>query len=265
MQYFWYIFFGLAPSTIWLLIFLITDPHPESKRMILRVFFYGILAALAVVLILGTGDVLFKLLLNFLNVFFNVPVNILKTTALATGILITITISPILEEIFKYLVVRLGVIYHSEFDEPVDAMIYMIVAALGLAAAENMLFLFLGLVEFDLLIFAAMRFVGATILHALCSALVGYYLALSFFNLKDKTKLIRKGILLAILLHGLFNFSIIMIGEGANMLDYQQFAALGIVLIFVFSITLISLLVGLAVFIIHGFRKVKKLKSVCKI
>jgi RsiW-degrading membrane proteinase PrsW (M82 family) len=138
----------------------------------------------------------------------------------------------------------------------------MIIAALGLAAAENLLFLYL--LEPDPLRFATMRFIGATILHALCSALVGYYIALSFFNLKNKLKLILKGLLMAILLHGLFNFSIIKISESIAEIngqliitDQQSFIT--------FSFALIALLIGLAIFVIYGFKKVKKLKSVCKI
>ncbi len=45
MNYPIYIFFGLAPSFIWLLFFLRKDAHPESNPMILKIFFYGMLAA----------------------------------------------------------------------------------------------------------------------------------------------------------------------------------------------------------------------------
>ena len=266
MTYFWYIFFGLAPSIIWLLIFLIQDHHPESKRMILKIFFYGIIAAIFVVLIgIGWG-VIFSQLFYLLDNLLIIPANILEVSVLAATILTTIAFSPVVEEIAKYLVVRWAVIRHPEFDEPIDAMIYMIVAALGLAAAENTLFLFLNITGgFGPLGFAAIRFVGATILHALCSGLVGYYVAMSFFDLKNKARLIRKGLLMAIFLHGLFNFSIIMIGGGMKMLDSQSSVSNGFTLIVIFSIVLVSLLVGLAYFIINCFKKVKKLKSVCKI
>ena len=49
------------------------------------------------------------------------------------------------EEYFKYLVVRFKVLNSPEFDEPVDAMIYMIIAGLGFAALENILYLHLGI------------------------------------------------------------------------------------------------------------------------
>jgi RsiW-degrading membrane proteinase PrsW (M82 family) len=47
--------------------------------------------------------------------------------------------TPINREIFKYLVVRFKVIKNPAFDEPTDIMLYMIIAALGFAAVENIL------------------------------------------------------------------------------------------------------------------------------
>ena len=238
MDYFWYIFFGLAPSIIWLLFFLLHDRHPESERMVLKIFLYGIVAAVVVVL----ADYAIKMIGN-----------IDESSLISIGgfvfpwvFLSAVMVAPILEEIAKYLVVRLKVIRHSEFDEPVDAMIYMIVAALGLAAAENLLYL--AAFDVDPLFFSAIRFIGATFLHALCSAIVGYYLALSFFNLKNRFKLICTGLLMAIVFHGLFNFFMIKFSGGSDL----------------FGIALVLLLAGLAIFVIYGFEKVKKLKSVCK-
>jgi len=249
MLYFWYIFFGLAPSIIWLLIFLLQDRQPESKRMILKIFFYGMLAAVFVFLLglIGTTSGLFDKLSNL--------------TLIPLVFLTAVIISPILEETAKYLVVRLKVISHSEFDEPVDAMIYMIVAALGLAAAENLLllspYLWGEVIDPDPLWFAVMRFTGATFLHALASALVGYYLALSFFSLKSRVSLISFGLLMAVIAHGLFNFFMLKINEGVIAMDYQLFARSGI--------SLIILLVSMTALVIYGFARVKKLKSVCNL
>ena len=51
MSYFIYIIAGVLPSAIWLLFYLRKDRHPESKRMILKIFLYGMIAALPVILI----------------------------------------------------------------------------------------------------------------------------------------------------------------------------------------------------------------------
>ncbi len=224
--YFWYILFGIAPSIIWLLIFLRKDSHPESNRMILKIFLYGILAALPAAFIevgidkLPLGEILYFLV----------------------GV-------ALVEEVFKYLVVKKKVVGNPEFDEPVDAMLYMIIAALGFAAAENVLNMFLlSKPQYFLETFltGGVRFIGATFLHALCSGLVGYYLALSFLYTKKRLKLVTQGLFSAILLHGLYDLSIIKI-EG----DIK------------FIIPII-ILIFLAIFISFGFQKVKKLKSICR-
>ena len=46
------------------------------------------------------------------------------------------------EEVAKYLIIKIRILRDPEFDEPIDAMIYMIIAGLGFAALENILVLF---------------------------------------------------------------------------------------------------------------------------
>ncbi|OGZ18577.1 MAG: hypothetical protein A2175_01880 [Candidatus Nealsonbacteria bacterium RBG_13_42_11] len=235
MTYSLYALFGVLPSIIWLMFYLRKDSHPESNRMILKVFFYGMLAALPAIFIeIGALEKLKELnlssnLLSFLNVFIAVA---------------------LVEEFLKYLVVREKVLTSSELDEPIDVMLYMIIAALGFAASENILILFsLGsssaLAEiFSVSIF---RFVGATFLHTLASGLLGFFLALSIFKTRSRGKIIIAGLISATLLHGFFNFSIIEM-KG----------------VFSFLIPALILLC-LAVFVTFAFRRLKKIKSVCKI
>ena len=234
-NYLVYIFFGLAPSIIWLLFFLRKDAHPESNRMILKIFFFGMLAAVPTALVeLGFAEqisqaYLPKILISIFYVFLGIA---------------------LVEELFKYLVVKKQVLKDPEFDEPVDAMLYMIIAALGFAALENLLILF-PLIQsaqiFETFLVSSFRFVGATFLHALCSGLIGYYLALSFFQSKNRFQLTMKGLAIAVLLHGLYDFSIMNIEGGLK-----------------FVIPII-ILIGLTIFISLAFKKVKKLKSICQI
>ncbi len=154
------------------------------------------------------------------------------------------------EEILKYLVVKKMVLHHHEFDEPVDTMLYMIIAALGFAAFENLLILLPMSAHFqffEVAFVSVFRFVGATFLHALCSGLLGYYLALSFFQTKNKTKLAIKGMFWATLLHGLYDLSIIKVEGNLK-----------------FILPIIILMI-LSIFVTVGFQKVKKLKSICKL
>ena len=235
MSYSLVIIFGVLPSLIWLLFYLRKDVHPESKSMVIKIFFFGMLAALpAIFLEMGIFRAFSKLnlpliYLSFLNTFLGVA---------------------LIEETLKFLVVKVKVLSNAEFDEPVDAILYMIIAALGFAASENILILFNQ--RTDLLLPQALkismtRFLGATFLHALTSGTLGYFLALSLSETKKRLKLISFGLLISILLHGLYNFSIIEMKE-----------------IFKFFIPL-AILVSLAIFLIFGFKRLEKMKSICKI
>lgn len=223
MNYPLLIIFGVAPSLIWLLFFLKKDIHPESNRMIITVFIWGMIAAIPTALIeIGIENTLKP---------FSLPLILFCFLSVALP-----------EEIAKYLVVKKKVLSHSEMDEPVDAMIYMIISALGFAALENILML-LPFEAFELFAASWLRFITATFLHVLTSGIIGYFIALSFLNAKTGKMFVFSGIFVASLLHSAYNFSIIT-GEGPTK-------------------AVILLLALLSVFIFIAFEKLKNKKSVC--
>jgi RsiW-degrading membrane proteinase PrsW (M82 family) len=164
--------FGFLPSLFWLAFYLRKDWHPEPKYLITRTFFMGlVLAPLAV-----AGQWLLAKLVYSWNPL--IDINTYPLFFLGAAFV---------EEVVKFLAVKFIVLHNADFDEPLDAMIYMITAALGFAAIENFLVLFQafpngasGAVQIWLY-----RFAGATFLHALTSAIVGYFLALSWFYHKN--------------------------------------------------------------------------------
>lgn len=247
MIYIIFIIFGLAPSIIWLLFYLKKDAHPESKKMVLKIFFYGMLGAVIAAIIeieLSAGLVfLFGRQIEVFPIIF--------------FIFYQFIVIALVEESSKFLIVKEKVVNDPEFDEPVDAMVYMIIAALGFAALENILVLFTGSTFQEAVMISALRFLGATFLHALASGVVGYFLALSFFESKKRLGLIIKGLSIAAFLHGLFNISIIIIEKGVTTQNLVLFISS-----FIF---LIILLASLALFVSYGFRKLKILKSICEI
>ena len=246
MNFIIFIIFGLLPSIIWLLYFLRKDVHPEPKRMVLRIFLWGMLITLPAYFI-EKGMFYLIETLNFpyfFYIFFGIA-----------GV----------EEILKYLVIRDKVLNNPEFDEPLDAMLYMIIAALGFAGLENILILFSSPFNFfEMFFISILRFVGAVFLHTLCSGSLGYFLSLSFFETKRKTQLFIAGILIAILSHGFFNLSITKIEESLKIEDNLVRIVDQRTFIF-FTIVLVAILIGLAVFVSLGFNKLKKMKSVCLI
>jgi len=240
-----YILFGVLPSILWLQFYLRRDVRPEPKLMILKVFALGVLSTIPAIFL---EIRLFEEIKAF---DFSSPVLLIINVFLGVALV---------EEGLKFLAVKLGVLNNPEFDEPIDAMIYMIIAALGFAAGENILILlttgiqnsaphtFLPLFSstFWEVIFKTsfLRFLGATFLHALSSATVGYFIGLSFFEKKKRTQLLTVGLVLAVLLHGFYNFSIIKLEDARG--DFKLLVPFG-------------LLIVSAILISFGFTHLKKI------
>lgn len=232
------LFLASLPSLIWLAFYLRKDKHPEPNRMIIKIFVLGVLMVpVAALLEQGLFSGLEKIPL------FNKIIFIIIGFAL-------------IEELLKYLTVRFGALKSSDFDEPVDAMIYLIIAALGFAAAEN-IYLLIRAYPADMPIVSALefittRFLGATFLHALASGIMGYFLAASLLiTSKIRKILIWGGLLGATILHSVFNYIIIL--NSQLIITTQQR-----------NLYLLILLVGMAVMVSLMFRKINKHRSVCK-
>lgn len=242
------IIFGLAPSFVWLLFYLRKDKHPEPNRMVLKIFGMGMMITVAAAFvefyIEKTADIGMTIAQN------SPLLSSIYPAIYSFSFIFIIMASAFVEEFGKYLVVKEAVLNDPAYDEPVDAMLYMVIVALGFAAVENILIL-LSLSNFfdeKTMYIIGFRFLGATFLHALCSATVGYYLALSIFEKNKRSLLLLLGLTLGTLLHGAYNLSIIKAGENPN---YIFFTA--------------TILIYLALFVSVSFRKIKLKASTCKI
>lgn len=242
MPFAYFIALSIIPSIIWLVFFLREDRRPEPKKTILKVFVIGMLSTIPVIILsLAIGLILREMgipiyLISFIGVVF---------------------VAAVVEEVAKYLVVKRSVFNSSEVDEPSDLMIYAITAALGFAAMENVVFLFPGrealfglTPEFfiqSLVAGSIVRFVSGTFLHALVSGIMGYFLALSIMRSEYRKRLVGAGLVVAILLHGSYNFSI-MFAEGNG----SWFVVAPI------------LLLSLFITILFLFSKTRKMDSICR-
>lgn len=197
-----YVALSFLPPLIWLAFYLREDRHPEPKHLIFLTFIAGIFSALAAVVVelgfFGRPPVFAGLFHRFLP------------AVLAMPFIVFIGVG-LIEEYLKYAAVKFAVLSRPEFNEPIDAMIYMVTAALGFAAIENVLFL-VPVLEQSLLSgfeLTTNRFLGANLLHALSSAIVGYALARHMFTPRHKHA-VAAGVLAAGALHALFNYFIII-------------------------------------------------------
>jgi RsiW-degrading membrane proteinase PrsW (M82 family) len=227
------------PSMIWLAFYLRKDKHPEPNRMVIKIFLLGAIS-IALAALLEQGIYL-----------------LLKEMSLAEELIVLVISFALIEEALKYLVVRFGILKNPDFDEPVDSMIYLIISALGFAAAENIYLLSqispLKIPIGDTIEFITTRFVGATLLHALASAIMGYFLAASFCKKsKFRKTLIFGGLVAATMLHSVFNYIIILNING----QIDVFHRNGLILV---------LLLGGAVMVSIMFKKINKLRPICKL
>jgi RsiW-degrading membrane proteinase PrsW (M82 family) len=229
-----YIILAVVPSILWLLFYLRKDKHPEPNRMIIKIFCWGILAAL--------GALIFEFLY----------LEGLKILSLQNVVLLMIGGAAFIEEYLKYFVVKKKVLKSSEFDEPIDAMLYLIIAALGFAAAENIFLLnglyMTGVPINEILQITIARFLGAVFLHALASGIIGYFLARSLLLRHKRKSFVGLGILIATCLHGIYNYIIIEIGP------YNEHSV----------ILIIGLIILMAISVSWAFKNLNKLKSICK-
>lgn len=202
-----YLLLTFFPPIVWLFFYLREDDHPEPKRLIMTAFVGGILVAIptAVIQYYGirvTGQTLIELTKNYpLTLFFFMAFT---------------------EEYAKYFVVQNLIAVRREFDEPIDAMIYLMSSAMGFAAIENALFsfpVFRG--EFFAgLELVAGRFLGANLLHVLASGVLGYFIARAYLS-PNRRVVIFCGLLTATALHTFFNYLILIkevVSQGTSYL-----------------------------------------------
>lgn len=192
------LFIGLIPSFVWLLFYLQEDSrYPEPRRLIFFVFCTGAL-------------------FTFVTLFFQLRLNdVFEGAGIGGYSLFSLFWLAAIEEILKFAAVYLAVFKNPYFDEPLDAMVYTIVAALGFAAVENVGAITDQFKQSELLgdavQIAIFRFVGATLLHTVSSGFVGYYWALGLLEGRPM-HFVMKGLGIAILLHLVFNYLILKAG-----------------------------------------------------
>ncbi len=197
---------GVLPSLIWLAYWLRKDAHPEPKVLITKVLLLGI--------ILSPLAIIFQLLfVQFIARLFGLP-----SSTLSDGPMFYLW-AAFVEELVKYAAVYFIVLRSPDFDEPVDAMIYMLTAALGFAAMENILVI--NRVAADGIAATvgiwSLRFAGATLLHALSSALLGYFIALAWYYYEKRKSLFAVGLALATVFHWSFNLFISQMHKSVSL------------------------------------------------
>ena len=136
------------------------------------------------------------------------------TGAVSIAAVQAFVIAALCEESSK-LAVLLGYSFRrSEFDEPMDGIVYGATVSLGFAALENVLYVLDG--GFAL---AVARGVLSVPGHATYGAVMGYYVGRARFDRANRARLIGLGLLAAVMLHGFYNFPLMLMGDGDAAVD----------------------------------------------
>jgi RsiW-degrading membrane proteinase PrsW (M82 family) len=189
---------GLLPSLIWLYFLLKEDAHHHEPRTLIAFAFIAGMAAVPIALPLE----------QFVKAHLVGDTSVFAAWAL-------------IEEMLKYGMAALLILWRPIVNEAPDYVIYMITVALGFAAAENMLFLLSPIIDGNVAssIFTGdIRFLGSSLLHVLASSAIGFSLA---FSIKSHS-FVRMtaacfGLILAIALHTAFNTLIINQGTSSTL------------------------------------------------
>ncbi|HUF38810.1 MAG TPA: PrsW family glutamic-type intramembrane protease [Anaerolineales bacterium] len=180
---------AIVPAIVWLAFFYRRDRlEPEPKGMVMQVFLLGALVAAAIGI--PVVDNLFA-------------VDNWLTRSTMTHILGAIFVIGFTQEFLKYAAVRFSVFGSSEFDEPVDGIVYATAAGLGYAALLNINFVIeSGGVDLGA---GVIRITVTSLAHASFAGVVGYFLGQEKFT-KRPAWWSAAGVSLAAVLNGLFFF-----------------------------------------------------------
>ena len=116
----------------------------------------------------------------------------------------------LVEEGVKYFFLKKYLFNKPDFNEPMDGIVYAVMISLGFATVENIFYVYGE--EGQEINVALMRMFTAIPLHAVCGVILGYFVGLAKFSDNSKP-LLYKGLFLATLVHGLYNY-FIFLGQG---------------------------------------------------
>ena len=222
---------GILPALFWLWFWLKEDTiHPEPKRSIFKAFAFGAIAVPATILLEQAVDILVR------EAFSLPSAETLPLEGLVPAVaFIMFLLWSAIEECAKLFSAVRADFAEKDYDEPVDAAIYLISAAIGFSALESAFFVWQAILDngiLDGIFLSQLRFMGAGLLHIVSSAFIGLFIGLAFYrSARAKRIFLGLGLLTAILLHAFFNF-FIMVGNGSYTL--QVFAGLWVMTIAVF-------------------------------
>ena len=158
-----------------------SDKFPEPKKLVIQTFFVGVFICIPA---------------GYLNSYIYLLEGAFAIEDMSF-------LAGFTEEPLKFLAFILFIKANSEFDEPMDAIVYGTIISLGFATWENIEYVYMVYSDQSFYV-AIIRAVSAIPLHAACGVVMGYYIGL--YTSKGSRKYIVQALFIPVLIHALYNF-----------------------------------------------------------
>ena len=161
---------------------------PEPRRLLIRAFLLGCLSVVPAIVF---------------NVILKSILQVEISESLFETFLFAFCVVGVAEEFSKFMFLRWNLFTRPEFDEPYDGITYSVMIGMGFATLENLMYVYQSSNAYGV---AWMRAFTAVPAHATFAIIMGYYAGLAKFNSARKTLYLIQGLLLAIIMHGFYDF-----------------------------------------------------------
>jgi RsiW-degrading membrane proteinase PrsW (M82 family) len=146
---------------------------------------------------------------------------VLAETNLPALFIYSVSVIGVIEELAKMVPFLLFVIHFSEFDEPLDGVVYASFIALGFALVENIQYLqFLTNGE------AWARGFAGPVVHIVFASIWGYYIGRAYLCRKPLFRVILSVLICTAFLHGIYDFVVIALPAPALLITAMLIAGL---------------------------------------
>ena len=186
------IFWAVSPAILIVVYFFLRDRFKEPPRIVIYTFVLGVLSCIPIAI----G-----------NIYLDSYGDSLYTSQFAYDFYTHMLRAAFHEELYKFLILFYFCSRHTEFNEPMDAVVYGIAVSLGYAVLENIGYVTAYENYGMTWQYMAQIRVLPTIMHGTNGVIMGLLLSKVLFVHRDHTKLIL-ALLIPVLFHGFYNLSI---------------------------------------------------------
>lgn len=179
---------------VWLMRYIYNKDKYEKEpvSMLLKAFFFGMLAIPMDIMVVGIINSLWEGEMVFYSAFWEAGIP---------------------EELCKWMIFMMIIWKNRNFNEFFDGIVYATFISLGFACVENIMYVFGSESFFGAVGVSMLRALLSVPGHFLFGVLMGYYLAMAKFSKENKSKYMIFSLLMPMLAHGLFDYLLMLSSE----------------------------------------------------